>query len=84
MTLEREQAWYEAHKSELLAKHRGKWIAVHGDELVGVYDSSAEAYNGGVEATQCEEILVRCVVEVDEPFNAPALTLGLLDAPVYY
>lgn len=83
MALERERAWYEAHKAELLAKHRGKWIVVHGDTLVGVYDDSTEAYNRGVEETSCEEILVRRVVERDEPFSAPALTLGLLNAPVY-
>ncbi len=84
MALEKERAWYESNKTDLLAKHRGKWIVVHGDELVGVYDNSVEAYNRGVETTRCEEILVRCVVEMDEPFAAPALTLGLLDAPVYY
>ena len=83
MALEKERAWYEANKVDLLAKHRGKWIVVHGDKLIGVYDSSTEAYNKGVEATQSEEILVRCVLEKDEPFTAPALTLGLLDAPVY-
>ncbi len=84
MALEKERAWYEANKADLLAKHRGKWIVVHGAKLIGVYDNSVEAYNKGVETTQCEEILVRCVVESDEPFSAPALTLGLLNAPVYY
>jgi hypothetical protein len=83
MALEKERAWYEANKVDLLAKHRGKWIVVHGDRLVGIYDTSTEAYNKGVEVTRCEEILVRCVVEKDEPFSAPALTLGLLDAPNY-
>jgi hypothetical protein len=84
MALEKERSWYEANKAELLAKHRGKWIVVHGDKLIGVYENSVEAYNKGVETTKCEEILVRCVVESDDPFSAPALTLGLLDAPVYY
>jgi len=83
MALEREKAWYEANKVDLLAKYREKWIVVFGDKLVGVYDSSEDAYNKGVEATQSEEILVRRVVECDEPFSAPALTLGILNAPVY-
>jgi len=83
MPLERERAWYEANKESLLAKYRGKWIVVHGETLVGVFDDSTVAYNTGVETTRCEEILVRRVVERDEPFSAPALALGLLDAPVY-
>jgi hypothetical protein len=83
MTIEREQAWYEEHKEELLAKYRGKWIVVHNENLVGVYDSSAEAYNKGVEITKCEEILVRSAEESEKPVTAPAMTLGLLSAPLY-
>jgi hypothetical protein len=83
MALEKERSWYEANLADLLMKYRGKWIVVRGDKLVGVYETSTEAYNKGVEATRCEEILVRCVIEKDEPFSAPALTLGLLDAPTY-
>lgn len=83
MTLDREQAWYDAHKAELLSEHKGKWIAVHQEQLIGVFDDAGQAYNAAVEKTGCEEILIRRVVEKDEPFSAPALTLGILSAPVF-
>ena len=83
MALERERAWYATHRAEWLTKHAGKWIVVHGESLVGVYDSPSEAYTAGVEATRSEEILVVPLVEPATDFSAPALTLGILRAPVH-
>ena len=83
MSLEVEKAWYEANKAELLKEHGDRWIAVHGERLIGVFDDAGAAYKAAVEETQCEDILVRRVVEKDEPFSSPALMLGLIRAPVY-
>lgn len=83
MPLERERAWFNAHRDELLAQHEGRWVVVHDETLVGVYDSLAEAYAEGIKATGEEEILVRQVTKNDPTFSAPAMTLGILRAPVY-
>jgi len=60
MALEKERAWYKANKADLLAKHRGKWIVVHKDKLIGVYDNSVEAYNNW--SFQCRQKLMSASV----------------------
>ncbi|MBI5489544.1 MAG: hypothetical protein HY905_19585 [Deltaproteobacteria bacterium] len=83
MALEREQAWFEQHRKELIEHHAGKWIAVHGETLIGVYDDFATAYAEGVQKTKSEEILVRLVTTEDRSASAPANCVGVLNASVY-
>lgn len=42
-----ETATYEAHKERLLAEHRGKFVLIHGSEIVGLYDSQRDALVAG-------------------------------------
>jgi hypothetical protein len=83
MPLEKERAWFEQHRTELLEQHEGRWVVVHGETLVGIWDNLEQAYIEGVRATGQEEILVRQVTRIDPTFSAPALTLGILRAPLY-
>ena len=82
MALEREQEWFRQHRKELLEQHAGKWIVVHGETLVGVYDDFDTAFGEGIRKTGDERILVRSVTPDDEPFSAPANCMGILRAPV--
>jgi len=83
MPLETERAWFDQHRQELLEQHEGRWVVVHGETLVGIWDNLEQAYVEGVRATGQEEILVRQVTRTDPTFSAPALTLGILRAPLY-
>jgi hypothetical protein len=40
--------FFKAHQKELVEKYEGKELLLHGDELVGAYDSVGEAYSEGV------------------------------------
>ena len=82
--LEEGERWFEQNRKELLAKHKGKWIVVHDQKLIGIYDSFKEAFTKGIEATGSEGILVREVTEKDEPIDLSInIALGLLDVPLY-
>lgn len=82
--LERDKEWFEAHRGELLKQYKGRWIVIHNQKQVGIFDSFQEAYNQGIEKTESEEITVRQITEQDEPIETSInLYLGLLDAPTY-
>lgn len=42
--LEKEFRFYKEHQDELVQKYNGKFLAIVGDEVVGVYDSELAAY----------------------------------------
>lgn len=41
--LKKEFKFYRDHQKDLLKKHRGKYIVIKGQEIIGVYTSFAEA-----------------------------------------
>jgi hypothetical protein len=43
MHLEKEQAFYEANRTELRAKYAGKRVVIASNKVLGVYDSDREA-----------------------------------------
>ena len=43
MHFEKEQAFYEANRTELRSKYAGKRVVIAGDKVLGVYDSDREA-----------------------------------------
>jgi hypothetical protein len=58
MALEEEQATYHARLSELLAD-QGKFVLIHGPDIVGIYSTSQEAMREGYERFKLEPFLVR-------------------------
>jgi hypothetical protein len=42
--LEREYAFYEAHKAEFREKYLDKWLVITGEELFGVFDTIKDAF----------------------------------------
>ena len=63
------------------SERHGRWAVIHGEELIGVFDSFEEAYSAGIKGTGSEEFLVKRILKTDEQASVPALTLGLLNAP---
>jgi hypothetical protein len=80
MTLERELAFFEAHRQDWLHHHAGKFVLIIGERLLGTYDSPARAYEAGVEAVGNAPMLIKQVTEADRPEQVPALALVLTDA----
>jgi|APCry1669189204_1035204.scaffolds.fasta_scaffold04741_4 hypothetical protein len=82
--LQKDKEWFERNREELLKHHKSRWIAIHDQESIGIFDSFKEAYNQGVEKAGSEDITVRQITEKDEPIETSInLYLGLLDAPTY-
>lgn len=80
--IQKEEAWFKKNLPKLLKEHRGKWIVVHQQKLVGIYDSFSKAYKEGINKTQSEQILIRQIRDEEEPRELSInFSLGLFDAP---
>ena len=60
---------YEAHKSEWLETHRGKFVVVKGKDLLGFFLDFHDAYSAGVEKYGIySDFLVKRVVPQEPVF----------------
>ena len=80
MALERELATFQAHFTEWLQLHPGKFALVVGEELIGVFDNANQAYEAGIQQFGNIPMLIRQLRPDDETTFLPALTLGLMYA----
>lgn len=79
--LEREIETYLRMKSSLPL---GRTVLIHGDDLIGIFDTDAEAVREGTRRFGLGPFLVR-QVRVEEPvISNPALSQGILRAPSSY
>lgn len=62
---ERERATYEANKAELL-KFEGQFVVIRGDQILGHYGTTAEAFDAGLRAYGPEPFFLHHIVR-DEP-----------------
>jgi hypothetical protein len=62
--LERELATYRARLPELSAE-QGKFILIHGDEVLGIYDSYQDALTAGYEKAGLDPFLVKRISAVE-------------------
>jgi hypothetical protein len=80
--LVKEMAWFNEHRQDLLTKHRGKWVVVYNEVLVGIFDNFKDAYTSGIAATKSRELLVKQILEKESPMEISInITHGLLYAP---
>ena len=80
MPLERELAFYESIKEQLLQHHEGKYVLIVGDNQLGVFDNPEQAYALGVERVGNIPMLIKQVVK-EEPIELiPSMVLGLINA----
>ena len=77
----REMEWFNAHRQELLAEHRGKWAVVHKQKLIGVFDNFGTAYNEGIIRSHSEKILVHQILERDPILYCPTPSCNYLIYP---
>lgn len=78
--LEKELAFYESKRNELLAHYENKFVLIKGNELIDFFTSMQEAYNEGVKRFGTEPFLVKRVSREEPIEKLPALTLGIINA----
>lgn len=65
--LDTELETYEQNRERLLGEHEGKYVLIHGDEVVGAYESKIDAIYLGYKKFGNVPFLVKQVVEVETP-----------------
>jgi hypothetical protein len=80
MPLKRELAYFAAQKAHLLANHRGKFVLIKDEELLGAFDTAEAAYAAGVAKFGLAAFLVKKVLDQDETYRNAAFCLGLMHA----
>ena len=80
MVLEAENKFFDANRAQWLPHHEGKFALIHGDALIGVFDSPAIAYVEGVKRLGNVPLLIKPILASDPVEHIPALTCGLIHA----
>ena len=75
--LDLESATYEKHKDELLGKSEGKFVLIHEEQILGVFDSEGDAIAQGFEKLGNVPFLVKQILKVDVPQNFVTNLLGI-------
>jgi hypothetical protein len=71
----REMKAYQKEEERLVRDHLGKIVLVHGDEVVGAFDTADEAFLEGVRHFGYVRVMVK---EIRDP-NAPLDFVSLID-----
>ena len=66
MALETELAYYGKIKPELLKHHESKFVLLIGEEQLGVFDKSEDAYRRGIELRGNVPMLIKQVLPTDQ------------------
>ena len=57
---------YLRHKDELVRESEGKYVVVHGTEVIGVWDTYEDALRAGYEKVGLEPFLVKQVRSIEQ------------------
>jgi hypothetical protein len=67
--LTRELKAYEANLGNLLATQEGKYVLLHGDDVLGVFDNQMDAINWGYKELGNVPFLVKNISKLDIPLS---------------
>lgn len=67
--LEGELKTYERQRDSLLGSAEGKFVLIHGNEVVGVYDSKMDAIAQGYQRFGNVPFLVKHILKIETPLN---------------
>jgi hypothetical protein len=76
ISLERELAYFDQHRSELVDRAKGKFALIKGESLMGIYDDQLAAIEAGYRGIGDEPFLVKQIAEVDMPVNFTSFNIG--------
>ena len=68
---------YTDNLDALLGAHEGKFVLIHGDEVLGVFDSNMDAITRGYRELGNIPFLVKHIVKVEAPLNFVSNLLGV-------
>jgi hypothetical protein len=80
--LEQEVAHYASVKDELVRHYEGKFALIIGNEQLGVFDKSEDAYQRGIELRGNVPMLIKQIRQEEPVEMIPAMFLGIIDAHV--
>ncbi len=75
--LDAELRTYESRRADLLRAAEGKYVLVHGDEVVGTYDTQMAAISAGYERFGNVPFLVKEIEEIETAvmFTSPHIAV---------
>lgn len=76
-TLKDELRTFESRRDELLGTSLGRWVLIHGGDLVGAFETQADAINIGYQRFGNVPFLVKQVVPVEVPQDYVSNHLGI-------
>ena len=67
---------YEKNKRKFLGRHRGLYVLIKGDEVLGPYPTAETAYDDGLQRFGLEPFLVKQVLDEDPVAYVPMFSIG--------
>jgi len=71
-----ELALFDRSLPSWLAHEEGKWVVLHGEEILGFFDSDPDAYRAGIEAYGKGPFLIRQVSNKPPLVTVPLVIVG--------
>ena len=65
-TLKRQLAYFKAHQERLAEEHHGKTVLIRDENVIGFFDSDAEAYAAAARNDDLGKVLIRKCLRLDE------------------
>lgn len=76
-TLKDELRTFESRRDELMGTSLGRWVLIHDGDLVGAFETQADAINIGYQRFGNVPFLVKQVVPVEVPQDYVSNHLGI-------
>jgi len=76
-SLETELRTFRAHRDELIGRARGKYVLIHGEEIVDFFENQTDALTKGFRKFGNNPFLVKLVTEVEVPLNFTMFNVGV-------
>lgn len=76
-SLERELAYFDQYRPELLERAKGRFALIKGGALIDTFDSQFDAIRAGYREFGNAPFLVKQIVAVDVPLNFTSFNVGV-------
>ena len=76
MELDEELKYFESIRSELIESSKGQFALIKRKDLIGIFESEAEAYKTGIEKLGNVPFLIKEIVLEDSTDFIPLLSIG--------
>ncbi|MCB1186106.1 hypothetical protein KDL29_02975 [bacterium] len=75
LKLQRETETFNRMLPDLLLEHQGRWVLIHGAELISIHDSEEAAFIDGYSRFLRDPFLVQQILESQQPVSLVNLRL---------